>query len=198
MRTLKAIVMTATIGAGSLITGGNTFATDAVTVSTNNSQKRVKVTVSQPRLHDISVSVADEKGYLIYHDNIKAETKYGRVFDLSNLDDGIYTVTSSNQLVSTVKKIKVEGSSTREIGEETIHKPLIVLKDNYLRVQLLNQNQEDIEITIDGFETIYQESQAGNELVFGKMLDVSELPRGEYSAMVKVGKNSYSHRFKIR
>jgi len=198
MRKMKAFLITAAIGAGSLITGGNSFATDAVTVTTNNTNKHVKVTVSQPMLHDITVRVADDKGYIIHHEDIKAKTMFGKVYDLSNLDDGIYTITSSSGLVTTTKKIKVEGSSTREIGEVTTHKPLIVLKDNYLKIQFLNQDQENIEITVDGFETIHHESHAGNDMVFGKMLDVSELPRGEYSAEVKVGKNSYYQRFKIK
>jgi hypothetical protein len=195
---MKTIVMTAAIGAGMLISGGNSFATDAVTVSTNNTSKKVKVSVTQPRLFDISVRVADDKGYIIHHDNIKAETKFGKVYDLSNLENGIYTISSSSGLITTTKKIEVEGSSTREIGEETTYKPYFVLKNNYLEIQLLNREQENIEITIDGFETIHHERYAGNNQVFGKKLDVSSLPRGEYSAEVKVGKKSHYHRFKIK
>ena len=198
MRTLKTILITAAIGTGMLISGGNSFATDAVTVSTNNTAKKVKVAVSQPTLYDISVRVADDKGYVIHHENIKAKTRFGKVYDLSNLDDGIYTITSSSELVSTTKKIKVEGSSTREIGIETTHKPHFELKDKHLQIQLLNQDRESIKISIDGFETIHQESYAGNDQVFAKILDVSSLPRGEYSAEVKVGKKSHYHRFKIK
>jgi hypothetical protein len=195
---MKTILITAAIGTGMLISGGNSFATDAVTVSTNNTNKNVKVTVMQPKLFDISVRVADDKGYIIHHENIKAKTTFGKVYDLSNMEDGIYTITSSSALVSTTKKIKVEGSSTSEIGEETTYKPHFALKDNYLKIQLLNEDRENIEISIDGFETIHHERYAGKDPVFGKMLDVSSLPRGEYSAEVKVGRKSYYHRFKIK
>jgi hypothetical protein len=192
---MKAILITATIGAGSVITGGSAFATDAVTVSTNNTDKKVKVIVSQPRLQDISVDVTDDKGYSIYQEDIRAKTTYGKVYDLSNLDEGIYTITASGELVTTTRKIKVEGSSATEISCKTSFRPFIMLKDNYLKVQFFNQNQENIEFTVEGSGTIYHQSKPGDELVFGEMLDVSKMPAGKYFARVNVGIKSYYYSF---
>ena len=198
MRIMKKILISATIVTVFLISGENSYATDAVTVSTDNTTRKVKVAVTKPALYDISVRVEDDRGLIIHHENIRAKTRFGKVYDLSNLENGIYTITSSDGLVTTTRTIEVEGSATRQIGEETTHKPLFVLKDNYLKIQLLNQDRQNIEIKVEGFETIHHDSHAGNDLVFAKALDISSLPKGEYAAEVKVGKKSHLHRFKIK
>ena len=198
MNTMKALLVLATIGISSLITAGNAFATDAVTVSTNSTNKKVKVEVIKPKLQDISVYIADAKGIIIYKENIQAKTTYGKVFDLSNLGDGIYTFTSSGEYVTTTKKIMVEGSSAREINKEVTYKPVISLKDNYLKVHFFNKDQEDIEFTVEGSGLIYHDSKAGNDIVYGEMLDVSKMPNGKYFAKVKVGNKSYYHQFERR
>lgn len=195
MRTMKAILITAIVGVGFLFAGGNAFATDAVTVSANNNDKKVKVQVLQPKLQDISVMVADADGNVIFNENIRAKTTYGKVYDLSNLEDGIYTFTSSGEYITTTKKIMVEGSTAREISKEATFKPVISLKDNYLKVHFFNKERGDIEFTIEGSNAIFHESKAGNDIVYGEMIDVSRMPKGKYYAKVKVGNKSYYHPF---
>jgi hypothetical protein len=196
MRTIKTVLVTATIGVSSLFIAGNAFATDAVTVSTSNTEKKVKVQVIEPRIQDISVSVADVEGKVIYQEDIRANTTYGKVYDLSNLEDGVYTFTSDGEYITTTKKIQVEGSTTREISEKATYKPAITLKDNYLKVNYFNQGQEDIEFSIEGSGAIFHESDGGNEITYGKMLDVSKMPSGDYYAKLKVGNKEYYHSFR--
>jgi hypothetical protein len=196
MRTIKAVLATATIGVSSLLVGGNAFATDAVTVSTSSTEKKVKVQVVEPRLQDISVYVADDKGKIIYQEDIRANTTYGKVYDLSNLEDGVYSFTSNGEYVTTTKTIMVEGSSSREVSNEATYKPVISLKDNYLKVNYFNKDQEDIEFSIEGSGDIFHESKGGNDVAYGKMLDVSKMPSGKYYAKLKVGNKEYYQSFK--
>ncbi len=195
---MKAVLVTATIGASSLLLGGNAFATDAVTVSPSSTEAKVKVQVAEPRIQDISVYVADAEGQVIYQENIHARTTYGKVYDLSNLDDGIYTFTSSGDYITTTKKIMVEGSSARELSKEATYKPVISIKDNYLRVNYFNKDQEDIEFSIESSGAIFHESEGDNNIVYGKMLDVSKMPYGEFYARLKVGNKDYYHYFEKR
>lgn len=198
MRTIRSVLITATIGVSSLFLAGNVFATDAVTVSTSDTEKKVKVQVIEPRLQDISVHVADLEGKIIYQEDIRASTTYGKVYDLSDLEDGVYTFTSDGQYITTTKKIQVEGSTAREISKEASYKPVITLKDNYLKVNYFNQRQEDIEFSIEGSGIIFHESDGGNEVAYGKMLDVSQMPSGTYYAKLKVGNKEYYHSFERR
>ncbi len=197
MRTIKAVLFTASIGVSSLLTGGNVFATDAVTVSTSNTEKKIKVQVVEPRLQDISVYVSDAEGNIIYQEDIRASTTYGKVYDFSDLQDGVYTFTSNGEYITTTKRIMVEGSSAREISKEASYKPVITLKDSYLKVNYFNENQEDIEFSIEGSGSgnIFHESKGGNDIVYGKMLDVSKMPAGKYYARLKVGNKEYYQSF---
>ena len=198
MRTIKAVLVTATLGAGSLLVGESAFATDAVTFSTSNTEKKVKVQVIEPRMQDISVYVADAEGKVIYQEDIRARTTYDKVYDLSNLEDGVYTFTSDGEFISTIKKVQVEGSTTREISKEATYKPVITLKGDYLKVNYFNKGQEDIEFTIEGSGEIFHESDGGNEVGYGKILDVSQMPSGNYYARLKVGNKEYYHSFERR
>ena len=198
MRTMKAVLVTATLGVGSLLVGESAFATDAVTVSTSNTEKKVTVQVLEPRLQDISVQVADAEGKVFYQEDIRARTTYGKVYDLSRLEDGVYTFTSDGEYISTTKKIKVEGSTAREISSEATYKPVITMKGDYLKVHYFNKGKEDIEFTIEGSGEIFHESDGGNEVVYGEMLDVSRMPSGNYFARLKVGNKEFYHSFERR
>lgn len=198
MRTMKAVLVTATLGVGSLLVGESAFATDAVTMSTSETEKTVKVQVIEPRLQDISVHVADAEGKVIYQEDIRARTTYGKVYDLSNLEDGVYTFTSDGEYISTTKKIEVEGSTAREISKEATYKPVITLKGDYLKVNYFNKGQEDIEFSIEGSGEIFHESDGSNEVAYGEMLDVSQMPSGNYYARLKIGNKEYYHSFERR
>jgi hypothetical protein len=196
MRTIKSVLITTTIGVSSLFITGNAFATDAVTVSTSDTEKKVKVQVIEPRLQDISVHVANDQGTVIYQEDIRASTTYGKVYDLSDLEDGVYTFTSDGEIITTTKKIQVEGSTAREISKEATYKPVFTLKDNLLKVNYFNKGQENIEFMIEASGNIFHESKGGNDIVYGKMLDVTRMPPGNYYARLKVGNKEYYHSFK--
>ena len=117
------------------------------------------------------------------------------MYDLSDLEDGTYTFTSTDEYITTTKKIKVEGSSAMEISKEATYRPVFLIKDKYLKVQFYNQNKEDIEFTVESSGTLFHENKAGNDPVFGAMLDVSKMPKGKYYARMKVGNKDYYYPF---
>jgi len=192
---MKSVLVTAIIVVSTLLPGGNAYATDGVTVSPSSTEAKIKVRVAEPRMQDISVYVADAKGTIVYHETIKARTTYGKMYDFSGLDDGIYTFTSNGEIISTTKKIKVEGSSVRELSKEASYKPFITLNDNYLKVNYFNKAQEDIELSVEGSGDIFHESKSNNDLVYGKMMDISKMPIGNYYVKMKVGNKEYYHQF---
>jgi len=198
MRTMKSVLITASVGVSSLFLGDYAFATDGVTISPSNTEAKVKVQVAEPRMQDISVYVADARGKIVYQEDIKAMTTYGKTYDLSELNDGIYTFTSSGEYITTTKKIKVEGSSTREISKEATYKPVFSLKDKYLRVNYFNKAGEDIEFSIEGSGGIFYEGKMSHDISYGKMLDISKMPKGSYYANLKVGNKEFSHPFERR
>lgn len=198
MRTMKSVLVTVIVGVSTLLLEGNAYATDGVTVSPSNTEAKVKVQVIQPKLQDILVYVADDKGDVVYYENIKARTTYGKTYDLSNLDDGIYTFTSKGEYVTTTKKIKVEGSSAMEINKEASFKPVITLEDNYLKVNYFNRAQEDIQLSVEGSDEIFHTSNGNNAFHYGKMLDISKMRTGNYFVKMKVGKKEYYHQFERR
>ncbi len=198
MRTMKSALVTVTIGVSSLLLGGNALATDGVSVSPSSTEARVKVQVAEPRMQDISVYVSDAEGTIVYQEDIQAKTTYGKTYDLSNLEDGIYTFTSSGDYITTTKQIRVEGSSATELSKEATYKPVMVVKGNYLKVNYFNKGQEYIEFSIEGSGDIFHEGIRSNDVAYGQILDVSEMPTGKYYAKLKVGNKDYYHLFERR
>jgi len=195
---MKSVLVTATVGASSLLLGGNAFATDGVSVSPSNTEAKVKIQVAEPRMQDISVYVADAEGSIVYQEKIKAKTTFGKTYDLSDLDDGIYTIASSGEYITTTKQIRVEGSSATELSKKAAYKPVMVVKDNYLKVNYFNKAQEDIEFSLVGSGDIFHEGKRSKDVAYGQILDVSEMPAGKYFAKLKVGNKNYCHTFEKR
>ena len=126
------------------------------------------------------------------------ENPYTRVYDLSNLEKGMYTFYSSSEQVDVTKKVMVDGTSIEILSKEMEYKPVFTIQDDKLMINYLNLEQEEIEVNIDNARYDIYSNNEGNPLSYNKILDISKMFHGEYRAQIKAGDKVFDHYFRVQ
>jgi hypothetical protein len=133
---------------------------------------------------------------MLHSDEISSDATT-KVYDFSNLRDGIYTFESKSENMNITKKIGVEGSKVEILSKESEFKPIFSVENDELRVNFLNQNMEDVEFSIESTAEVFYQENEGNEMNFQKKFNISNLWLGDYYAKLKVAGNTYYHYFNV-
>lgn len=196
MKTIKLLFISAIVGISSFVFSGNASAFFIDLVPVDIPDKAV-VRLVAPKNYTASIYIAGPKGDLLLEESITLDEASTRLYDFTNLDNGIYTFHSSDEQSTTTKRIKVEGSSIEILSKEVEFKPIFNINDKSLSVSYLNNGSEDIEFIIEDKYSSFYQIDEGNEISFSKQLDISRLPRGEYYALMNVGGKQHYHNFKV-
>jgi len=196
MKTIKSLFVVAVFSLSTICFAGNgdTF----LEVIPLNKMDKANVQVVVPNNQRTFIYITDPESRVILQETIKKGSSTAKIYDFSNVDDGIYTLNSKTDQANVTKTIMVENSSIKVISSEVEYKPAFIIKENSLLVNYLNLEQEEIEMVIyNSYNTEFYKSTEGNSQVFQKKFDVSNMERGEYFAMIKVSGKNYIHSFNI-
>ena len=154
------------------------------------------VQVTSPANISASIYIYDDAGTMLHSDRISPESST-KLYDFSNLRDGVYTFESNSEYMNITKKIGIEDSKVEILSKETEFKPYFSVEEDELIVTFIHQDLKDVEFSIENaIEVFYQENE-GNELNFQKKFDISKLWLGEHYAKLKVGGKTYHHYFNL-
>ena len=195
MKTIKSLLAVSVLGFSTVLFAGNAY--DFLEVIPLNMMDKAVVKVVFPKYQNTSIYVADPEGSIIHRETIKKGSSTAKIYNFSNLDDGIYTFYSITEQVNITKKIMVNNSSIEVISNEVEYKPVFIIKDNHLLVNYLNLEQEEIEMVIYNSNAELYRSTEGNSEVYQKKFHFSHHERGEYFAKITVGRKNYTHSFDI-
>ncbi|MEE9463120.1 MAG: hypothetical protein V3V53_14870 [Bacteroidales bacterium] len=196
MKTIKLLFVSAMVGISSFVFSGNALAFFIDLKPVDIPDKAV-VRLEAPKNYTASIYIAGPEGDILLEESITLDEASTRLYDFTNLDNGIYTFHSSDEQSTTTKRIKVEGSSIEILSKEVEYKPIFNINDKSLSVNYLNMGSEDIEFIIEGKYSSFYLVDEGNEIRFRKQFDISKLPRGEYYALMNVGNKQYYHKFNV-
>jgi len=157
---------------------------------------RALVQVNSPANVSLSIYFFDGAGNLLLSDRISPESS-SKLYDFSNLPDGVYTFESKSDNMNITKKIGIEDSKVEILSKETEFKPYFSVEENELKVSFLNQDQNAVELSIENALEVFYQGNGGNDFHFQKMLDISNLSSGEHYAKLQVGGKTYYHYFNV-
>ena len=195
MKTINSLFAVAVLGLSTILFAGNAYA--FLEVIPMNTMDKAAVHVVVPKNQNSSIYISDPEGRIIHRETIKSSSSNGKVYNFSNLDEGVYTFYSETDHANFTKKVKVENSSVEVISNEVEYKPAFIVEDEKLMVNYLNLDQEKIKMAVYSSYADYYNSTEGNSKVFQKKFDISGLDSGEYFAMIKVGDKNFIHNFNI-
>jgi hypothetical protein len=143
-----------------------------------------------------SVSISDANGNAINIYSLDPGDSSSKLFDFSNVENGLYTFDVESELMNTTTKLKVEDSYIEIIGNDVEYKPVFIVDGNDLKVNYFNTDQEDMQLSIESYGVVFYTEEEGNSLTLQKRFDIRKIKTGgEYYVKLVVGDKTYYHTF---
>ena len=192
MKTLKKITLVALM-LGTLIGYANEDKKD----TDNRARKTIKVEFNNVK-EGQTLTIKDEQGNAVYNNEIKNAGNFSRIFNISVLEDGIYTAELNKDFEIIVKTFYVKNGLVTFLKneDEKIFKPVIRTKDNLLFISRLAFENNALDVVI-----YYNDEVILSETTVGKKLDrtykLSKKRTGTYKIVVNSNNRSYTKKFTL-
>jgi hypothetical protein len=143
----------------------------------------------------LEIFIKDIYGVELYKEEFNG-TKFSKKFDLNLLPDGNYVVEIEGQTKINLLPFKVTGSKVEvlEMKKEIIYKPIIRIDNDLVFVSKFSLNKEQLKIAFyDANDNILLEEKLSNDIMQGKIINISQLSKGEYRLVAKDNNRRYVH-----
>ena len=143
--------------------------------------------------------IKNANSIVIYSDIIEMSGNYARTFDLTVLENGVYTAELDKKFETIIKPFLVQNRQVTFLPEEnkTIFKPVIRIQDNLILISKMSLENQPIKIRLyyKG-EVIYTEI-AKDTKILNRALRLLKNKKGNYTVSINADNKNYSETFKI-
>jgi hypothetical protein len=133
----------------------------------------------------LEITLSNKQGEVLYFKRTEKRcSEYSKVFDFSQLGDGIYDICINygNKSVGRTLTLK---DQVFNIGPSEQHfEPLFTLKDDKLNVSFLNCCLKPVTLHVYKKGRHIESVRLGKDLAIQKCFDLSELKKGEYDIVL--------------
>tara|TARA_R110002049_G_scaffold112646_5_gene262270 strand:- start:19 stop:576 length:558 start_codon:yes stop_codon:yes gene_type:complete len=144
-----------------------------------------------------SITVTDAKGVIIFSGRINYEGNLSRLYDFTQLKDGIYQVEVNKDYQIEISIVAVKGHTVSFINSESkkVFKPVFRVEGNTVIISkiAIDSPEMEIELYYDN-ELIYSETAKGSQIL-NRVYKLDNSIKGEYSAVVKSNGRVYIKNF---
>ncbi|MCB0400145.1 MAG: hypothetical protein KDD26_11105, partial [Winogradskyella sp.] len=145
-----------------------------------------------------NLSVINASGEVIFNGRIKHSGNLVKLFDFSQLKNGIYTVEISKDFEIDVVNLEVKNKSVTILTEtqNKIYKPVIRPEEELLIISKigLDTNKMKVELYFED-ELIYTENVEGND-VLNRVYKLDKSVIGDYTAVIRSNGRVYTKNFR--
>tara|TARA_R110002124_G_scaffold269517_2_gene437441 strand:- start:247 stop:828 length:582 start_codon:yes stop_codon:yes gene_type:complete len=193
MRTIKRKVFVAIFMLVTIVNFANNndlntlFSADKVKVTFNNAKNGNQLTIK------------DANGTILHSEEILKKGTLVKTFNLSELENGIYTLELEKDFQIVVKSVKVNNRNVTFLveAEKLIFKPIVRNKENKLMITKIAFDEEPLKISIYyKNEIIYSETLEGDKIL-NRVYSLDKGLKGEYKVVSYNNGRSYVNNFKI-
>ena len=193
MRTIKRKVFVAIFMLVTIVNFANNndlntlLSADKVEVTFNNAKKGNQLTIKEAN------------GAILHSEEILKEGTLVKTFNLSELENGIYTLELEKDFQIVVKSVKVNNRNVTFLveAEKLIFKPIVRNKENKLMITKIAFDEEPLKISIYyKNEIIYSETLEGDKIL-NRVYSLDKGLKGEYKVVSYNNGRSYVNNFKI-
>ena len=196
MKTAIKTILLVTLMFGTLLGYANedTKSTNTVAV------KRVKVVYKAVKKGH-ALTIKNENGITIYKQVIKASGNYSKTFDLTNLNDGLYTTELEKDFEIIIQKIEVKDGFVTFLKEqnETIFKPVIRTEGDLILISKITFNKEPLKVTLyyNNNKILTEDVDGKDEKILNKVYKLSKSIKGAYKVVIYSDDRMYVKDFTI-
>lgn len=157
-------------------------------IALDDSKALIAAVTSPNVASEISLVSADDE--IVYYRKSKAAAQYKSILDLSELNDGMYTVTLKTGKVSAQRKLEVNQGKIQVVQMKREIDPFFSYEGDMVKLSYLNSKQNNISLLIyNGNQLVFQ-SKLGNNFNIQRAFDVSKMVKGEFN-FVLTGTDQY-------
>ena len=190
-KTIRIFVLTVL---GSAV-GFSAFASGDIRVVKSNEDERLKLHVTVPESYDMTVNIADKQGNIVFSEYIYGKSVPGKLYNLENLEDGKYSIVTQAAHQTISKQFVIENSQIKAVDKSWNFAPYFKMEADRLKVNYLNENLNEIHLTLENEYRVFLKDGKENKFAYGKMINTENLPAGYYTVTLESGENSYKYYF---
>ena len=157
------------------------------------------VEISNLKTSVFQIDVKDEYGEVIFQKKTKIpSTNYKRVYDFSQLDDGIYSMTVKIDRELTEKRLDIRNGQVNVLAEKKVVEPFFMHDNQQFKMLYLNFAGDDVKLYVydSNRNEIYQKKFT-SDFTIHHGLDLSKLPRGNYEFVLSTGNDLFDYRIQL-
>ncbi|WP_458628114.1 hypothetical protein [Winogradskyella sp. PC D3.3] len=146
-----------------------------------------------------SISVTNASGKIVFSGLINFNGNISRLYDFSQLQDGIYIIEVNKDFEIDITTVEVKNNSVNFIKtkSEKIFKPVFRVEKNKLLISKLALDTSEMEIELYfNNELIHSETIKGSEIL-NRVYKLDHSINGDYTALVRSNDRVFIENFKI-
>jgi hypothetical protein len=160
--------------------------------------KKVKVAFKNVKKGHL-LTIKDENGTQLHSETISRTGLLTKVFDLSSLGNGKYTVELNKDYEIIVKTLEVKNNKVifNKDSKKIIFKPVIRNEENILMISKIAFDKKPMKVNLyfNG-KAIYSETEK-NEEILNRVYKFDKEVKGDYRVIIYNNNRRYVHDFKI-
>ncbi|WP_218598134.1 hypothetical protein [Polaribacter sp. NJDZ03] len=194
MKTIMKTILVVTLMFGTLISYANNNTEPTNTVAA----KKVKAEYKNVKKGN-ALTIKNEYGITIYKQVLQSAENDTKTFDLTNLEDGLYTTELEKDFEIIVKKLEVkDGYVTFYKDEnEVIFKPVIRTEGNLVMISKIEFGDQPLNVTLYYQNNIIVSDKLNGEKILNRVYKLSEAEKGAYKVVINTDNRTYVKDFTI-
>ncbi len=140
------------------------------------------------------ISIVAEDGQMVYYKKSKASSGFKSIFDLSDLENGTYTVKIKTGTASATREVEVTNGQVDVKPMKTQIDPFFAYDGDLLKLSYLNFEGDNLTLIIYNGSTQVFESKLGTRFNIQQGYDVSDLVKGNYDVVLVGTNENYNYR----
>lgn len=146
-----------------------------------------------------SITVTDATGLIIFSGQINFDGNISRLYNFSQLEDGIYILEVNKDFEINISTVEVKGNVVTFLNnkQKTIFKPVFRVEDDLLIITKFGFDSPKMQVDLYyGDELIHTENVKGSEIL-NRIFKLDKTIKGDYSAVVRTNGRVYVENFRI-
>lgn len=145
------------------------------------------------------LTIKDEKGFVLYSENVKKAGNLIKFFNFSNLKEGNYTLELEKDFEIIVKTFTIVENDVKFNAEakKVIYKPVIRNVENKLLVSKVAFDSKPVDIFIYYKSEIIFSETVKNDEIINRIYRLDKKEKGLYTVVLKSNDRSFSNNFEI-
>ena len=193
MKTIKTKVLVVVFLLGTFVNFAN-----RADVSNVLNTKNIKLVFNEVKKGHL-LTIKDKDGTIIRSETVSKPGLLAKMFDLSSLNDGTYTIELNKDFEIIVKTLEVKNRTVifNENSKIVIFKPVIRNEENILMISKIAFDKKPSKISLYYNDEIIYSETIKSEVILNRVYKLDKEEKGDYKVVMYNNKRSYVHNFKI-